>query len=62
MATLARTMVTIGVESVVESWVSQMEHHNNQRRNLGETMNVTELFTTVNGPNPVNCDAVVQEV
>lgn len=61
MAILARAMVTIGVESVVESWVSVMESHNSQKRSLGEKMIITETTISLNGPNPVNCDGVVAE-
>ena len=61
MAILARAMVTIGVESVVESWVSVMESHNSQKRPLGEKMIITETSISINGPNPVNCDGVVDE-
>ena len=61
MGILARAMVTVGVESVVECWVSVMEAHNCQRRPLGEKMIITETSVNLNGPNPVNCDGVVEE-
>ena len=61
MGILARAMVTIGIESVVESWVSIMESHNSKNRPLGEKMIVTETAVHINGPNPVNCDSVVDQ-
>ena len=61
LAVLARACVIIGVESVVESWVSQNEHHNNKRRPLGESLNFTETAVAINGPNPVNCDNLIEE-
>ena len=61
MGILARAMVTIGIESVVESWVSVMEQHDSKSRPLGEKMVLTETAVNLNGPNPVNCDSVVNE-
>ena len=53
--------VTRGIESVVESWVSVMEKHDNKSRPLGEKMVLIETAVNLNGPNPVNCDSVVYE-
>ena len=61
MGILARAMVTIGIESVVESWVSVMESHDSKNRPLGEKMVLTETAVNLNGPNPVNCESVVDE-
>ena len=61
MAVMARAMVIIGIESVVESWVSVMESHDSKNRPLGEEMILTETSVSLNGPNPVNCDSVVEE-
>ena len=61
MGVLARATVTIGIESVVESWVSVMERHNSKSRSLGEKMVITETAVNINGPNPVNCDGVVEQ-
>ena len=61
MGILARAMVIIGIESVVESWVSVMENHNSKNRPLGEKMILTETAVNINGPNPVNCDSVVDQ-
>ena len=58
---LARAMVTIGIESVVESWVSVMESHDSKSRPLGQKMVLTETAVNLNGPQPVNCDSVVDE-
>ena len=61
MGIMARAMVIIGIESVVESWVSVMELHDSKNRPLGEEMIITETSVSLNGPNPVNCDSVVEE-
>ena len=61
MAILARASVVIGVESIVETLVSQNEQNNNKRRPLGESLNFTVSFVSINGPNPVNCDDLVEE-
>ena len=61
MGIMARAMVVIGIESVVESWVSVMETHNSKNRPLGEEMVLTETAVSLNGPNPVNSDSVVEE-
>ena len=54
MGIMARAMVIIGIESVVESWVSVMETLN---RPLVEEMILTETAVSLNGPNPVNYDS-----
>ena len=36
MSVMVRSSLMISVESVVESWISTMEHHASQRRTLGE--------------------------
>lgn len=61
MGVIARAMVTVGIESVVESWVSVMEAHDSKSRPLGEKMVLTETAVNLNGPNPVNCDSVVEK-
>ena len=38
LSVMARAALLISVESVVESWISVMEHHGSQRRSLGEMM------------------------
>lgn len=49
------------VESVVESWISVLEHHSNKSRNLkGETVE-TEMQIAINGPKIQHCEKVVEE-
>jgi hypothetical protein len=51
----------MGLESVVESWVSVLEHHNNPRRPLTQKRLEEEAMISLNGPAEVHCDSVVQE-
>ena len=60
MSVMVRASLLISVESVVESWISTMEHHASQRRNLGEMLLHEEMMIAVNGPNLVHCDNLVQ--
>ena len=60
MSVMARAALIISVESVVESWISTMEHHASQRRDLGEMHLHEEMVIAINGPSLVHCDAVVQ--
>ena len=43
MSVMVRTALMISVESVVESWISTMEHHASQRRTLGEMLLQEEM-------------------
>ena len=61
LAILANASVAMGLESVVESWVSVMEHHNNPRRPLTQTRVEQECMVAINGPKDVHCDSVVME-
>ena len=61
MSVMVRASLVISVESVVESWISVMEHHASQRRTLGEMMLHEEMVIAINGPRLVHCDSVVQE-
>ena len=60
ISVMARGALLISVESVVESWISIMEHHASQRRTLGEMMLHEEMVIAINGPILVHCDVVVQ--
>ncbi len=60
MSVMVRASFMISVESMVESWISTMEHHSSQRRNLGDVMLHDEMVIAVNSPSLVHCDAVVQ--
>ena len=61
MAVLANASVAMGLESVVESWVSVMEHHNNPRRKLSQARIEQKCMVSFNGPKEVHCDSVVME-
>ena len=61
MSVMVRASILISVESVVESWISVMEHHASQRRTLGEMKLHEEMVIAVNGPSLVHCDSIVQE-
>ena len=60
MSVLVRASLLISVESVVESWISTMEHHASQRRTLGEMLLHEEMVITINGPSLAHCDSVAQ--
>ena len=51
----------MGLESVVESWVSVLEHHNNSRRTLTQKRLEHEGMVAINGPSDWHCESVVQE-
>ena len=58
---MAKAALTMGLESVVESWVSVLEHHNNPQRPLTQLRLEQEGMIAINGPADVHCDAVVEE-
>ena len=58
---MASAGMTMGLESIVESWVSVCEHHNNPRRPITQDRLEQEAMIAINGPSEVHCDAVVQE-
>ena len=57
MAVLANASVAMGLESVVESWVSVMKHHNNPRRSLTQARIEQECMVAINGSKEVHCDS-----
>lgn len=61
LAIMANASVAMGLESVVESWVSVMEHHNSSVRSLTQDRLEQECMVAINGPVEVQCDSVVQE-
>ena len=61
LAILATAGVTMGLESVVESWVSVLEHHSNPRRSISQQRLEEEAMIALNGPEVVHCNAVVGE-
>ena len=58
---MASAGVAMGLESVVESWVSVLEHHNNPRRPLTQERLEQEAMVALNGPAEVHCDSIVEE-
>ena len=60
MSVMVRAALMISVESIVESWISTMEHHASQRRTLGEMLLHEEMMIAINGPVLVHCDSIVQ--
>ena len=61
MSIMVRAALMISVESIVESWISTMEHHSSQRRILGEMLLHEEMVIAVNGPKLVHSESIAQE-
>ena len=57
---MVRASLLISVESVVESWISVMEHHASQTRSLGEMLLHEEMVIAITGPSLAHCDSVFQ--
>jgi hypothetical protein len=51
----------MGLESVVETWVSVLEHHNKPWRSLTQSRLEGEGMVAINGPLEVHSNPVVQE-
>ena len=49
------------VESVVESWISVLEHHSSKSRPLSEDIIETEMSVAINGPAVQHSKSVVTE-
>ena len=49
------------VESVVESWISVLEHHSSKSRNLSADMIQTEMSIAINGPAVQHSEGIVRE-
>ena len=58
---LIQAALIISVESVVESWISVLEHHSSKTRNLGNDAIDAEMLIAVNGPSIVHCPGIVKE-
>ena len=58
LSILADAGLMMGLESVVESWVSVMEHHSSELRPLSQERLQAESMIALNGPSVFNCDAV----
>ena len=61
MDVLTRAACLKSVESVIESWISVLEHHASKRRNLGQERIEEELETAINGPSVAHSEKVVKE-
>ena len=48
------------VESVVESWISKLEHHSSKQRGLSESSIQKEMMISCNGPPPQHSVGVVE--
>jgi hypothetical protein len=60
LSVLAMAGLCMGLESVVESWVSKIELHSSKLRNISqERLNHKAMIA--NGPQVVHCDIVVRE-
>ena len=49
------------VESVVESWISVLEHHSSKSWNLSEDMIETEMSVAINGPAVQYSESIVTD-
>ena len=58
---LVQAAVMKSVESVVESWISVLEHHSSKSRPLSEDMIETEMSVAINGPTVQHSESVVAE-
>jgi hypothetical protein len=58
---MLQAAVKKSVESVVESWISVLEHHCSKSRPLSSDTIQTEMMIAVNGPDVPHCDSVVEE-
>lgn len=61
MDILTRAAVTKSVESVIESWISVLEHHANKRRQLNDERIHDEMHLAINGPDTPHSDSLVQK-
>ena len=61
LAVMAEAGMSQGMESVVESWVSVMEHHSSKLRNIGQDRLHNESVISINGPDTTHCDIIVKD-
>ena len=61
LAIVGRTMVSMSVESMAESWISVLEAHSTKTRGLEQLSMETEMMVAVNGPECVYSAAVVEQ-
>ena len=62
MSVMVRAALMISVESIVESWISTMEHHALHRRTLGEMLLHEKMVIAINAHDMVHCDSIVQVI
>ena len=58
---MATAGLLMGLESIVETWVSIIESHSTKTRNLSQKRLEEEAMIAINGPEVVHCDEVVKE-
>ena len=60
---LIQATLIISVESVVESWISVLEHncYSSRSRNLGLCAIDAEMIVAINGPAVAHCQGIVKE-
>ena len=58
---LIQATLSISVESVVESWISVLEHNSSKSRNLGLGAIDAEMIVAINGPAVAHCQGIVKD-
>ena len=58
---LVQAALSISVESIVESWISVIEHHSSKSRPLSNDALDAEMMIALNGPSIVHCSGIVKE-
>ena len=58
---LIQATLSISVESVVESWISVLEHYSSKSRNLGLGAIDAEMMVAINGPAVAHCQGIVKQ-
>ena len=53
--------ICTSVESIVESWVSVLEHHSPAKRVLSQDRLEDEAMVSINGPDLVHADSIIIE-
>ena len=61
MSILVQASAMKSVESVVESWISVLEHHSSKTRKLKAETVESEMMVAINGPALQHCDAIIKE-
>ena len=61
MNILVQAATMKSVESVVESWISVLEHHSSKTRNLSTNSIDSEMTIAINGPSIQHRDSIVEE-